>query len=114
MGFPGHCPYLLQTPDGVLLMAHRVPETSLHCSLDEGRTWQGPVLIDHFIGAYPSLVTLRDGRILCVYYEEGARIGHPRRYAARGTKPLRRAAESRAIVQLNRTDRTNAVPVHRR
>ncbi len=73
IGFPGHCPYLLQTRDGVLLMAHRVPETSLHWSVDEGRTWQGPVLIDHVIGAYPSLVALRDGRILCVYYEEGAR-----------------------------------------
>ena len=71
LGFPGHCPYLLQTENGVLLMAHRVPETSLHYSLDEGRTWQGPVLIDHVIGAYPSLVPLRDGRILCVYYEEG-------------------------------------------
>ena len=32
-----------------------------------------PALIDHFIGAYPSMVNLRDGRVLCVYYEEGAR-----------------------------------------
>ena len=75
LGFPGHCPYLLQTSDGVLLMAHRLPETSLHYSLDEGRSWHGPVLIDHVIGAYPSLVALRDGRILCLYYEEGARSG---------------------------------------
>jgi len=75
LGFPGHCPYLLQTKEGVLVMAHRVPETSLHFSLDEGRTWQGPVLIDHVIGAYPSLVPLRDGRILCVYYEEGPHSG---------------------------------------
>ena len=52
-------------------MAHRLPETSLHYSLDEGRTWIGPVLIDHFIGAYPSMVNLKDGRVLCVYYEEG-------------------------------------------
>jgi len=72
LGFPGHCPYLLETRDGVLLMAHRLPETSLHFSVDEGRTWTGPILIDHFIGAYPSLVPLRDGRIICVYYEEGA------------------------------------------
>src|SRR5579871_382124 len=72
LGFPGHCPYLLQTPDGVLLMAHRVPETSRHYSTDEGRTWHGPILIDHVIGAYPSMVVLHDGRVLCVYYEEGA------------------------------------------
>jgi hypothetical protein len=48
-----------------------VPQTSLHYSLDEGRTWIGPVLIDNVIGAYPSLVALKSGRILCVYYEEG-------------------------------------------
>jgi sialidase-1 len=73
LGFPGHCPYLLRTSTGVLLLGHRLPETSLHYSLDEGATWHGPVLIDHVIGAYPSLVPMRDGRILCVYYEEGAR-----------------------------------------
>lgn len=73
LGFPGHCPYLLETPTGVLLMAHRLPDTSLHYSTDEGRTWHGPVLIDRVIGAYPSLALLRDGRVLCVYYEEGER-----------------------------------------
>ena len=73
LGFPGHCPYLLMTKSGTLLMAHRVPQTSLHWSLDEGRTWHGPVLIDNVIGAYPSLVELKDGTVLCVYYEEGAK-----------------------------------------
>jgi sialidase-1 len=72
LGFPGHCPCLLMTKADVLLMAHRVPLTSLHYSLDEGRTWQGPVQIDDVIGAYPSLLNLKDGRVLCVYYEEGA------------------------------------------
>jgi hypothetical protein len=71
LGFPGHCPSLLLTKSGVLLMAHRVPQTSLHWSIDEGRTWRGPVLIDNFIGAYPSMVELKDGRVLCVFYEEG-------------------------------------------
>ena len=72
LGFPGHCPYLLMTRSGVLLMGHRVPQTSLHYSLDEGRTWRGPIMLDDFIGAYPSMVELKDGRILFVYYEEGA------------------------------------------
>jgi hypothetical protein len=71
LGFPGHCPYLLMTKSGVLLMAHRVPNTSLHWSLDEGRTWHGPAPIDSVGGAYPSMVELKDGRVLCVYYEEG-------------------------------------------
>jgi hypothetical protein len=71
LGFPGHCPYLLMTKSGVLLMGHRLPKTSLHYSLDEGRSWRGPIPIDDFIGAYPSMVELRDGRILFIYYEEG-------------------------------------------
>jgi len=69
--FQGHCPYLLMTRQGVLLMAHRLPQTSLHYSLDEGRTWSESVLIDDFIGAYPSMVQMKDGRVLCLYYEEG-------------------------------------------
>ena len=73
LGFRGHCPYLLMTRSGVLLMAHRLPQTSLHYSLDEGRTWQGPIKIDDVIGAYPSMVELKDGRVLCVHYEEGPR-----------------------------------------
>ena len=71
LGFAGHCPALLMTKSGVLLMAHRLPKTNLHWSLDEGRTWQGTLQLDDFIGAYPSMVELKDGRVLCVYYEEG-------------------------------------------
>lgn len=71
LGFRGHCPYLLRTRDGVVLLAHRLPGTALHYSVDDGRTWRGPVAIDSVIGAYSSMVLLRDGRVLCVYYEEG-------------------------------------------
>ena len=72
-GFPGHCPYLHRTPDGILLMAHRLPATSLHYSLDDGKTWSENVPVDTVVGAYPSMVTLKDGSILIIYYEEGAR-----------------------------------------
>jgi sialidase-1 len=70
-GFQGHCPYFLRHRSGVILLAHRVPATSLHWSNDEGKSWQGPVLIDSVGGAYPSMVELPDGGIYCVYYEEG-------------------------------------------
>jgi len=72
LGFPGHCPYLLRTREGILLLAHRLPQTSLHWSLDDGRTWSGNVIVDDVIGAYPSMVELNDGTVLIVYYEEGA------------------------------------------
>jgi len=71
LGFKGHCPYLLMTKQGVLLLAHRVPQTSLNYSLDEGRSWSENLQLDDVIGAYPSMVQLKDGRVLCVYYEEG-------------------------------------------
>jgi len=70
-GFKGHCPYFLRHSSGVILLAHRVPATSLHWTNDEGRTWQGPVRIDTVGGAYPSMVELPDGLVYCVYYEEG-------------------------------------------
>ena len=71
IGFPGHCPYFLRTHDNLILLAHRVPATSLHYSLDECRTWSQNVLVDSVGGAYPSMVNLKDGTVLIVYYEEG-------------------------------------------
>lgn len=71
MGFPGHCPYLHRTPEGIIVCAHRIPNTSLHYSLDECQTWSDNVQVDSVGGAYPSMVTLKDGSTLIVYYEEG-------------------------------------------
>lgn len=70
-GFPGHCPYLHRAPDGTILLAHRLPKTSLHFSRDEGKTWSRNIVVDDVPGAYPSMVTLKDGSVLIVYYEEG-------------------------------------------
>ncbi len=70
-GFRGHCPYILRHSTGVLLLAHRLPATSLHWSNDDGKTWQGPLTIDSVGGAYPSLTELPNGEVYCVYYEEG-------------------------------------------
>lgn len=72
MGFAGHCPYFLRTKDDVILLAFRLPHTSLRFSRDECQTWSENVVIDEVIGAYPSLVNLMDGSIRVVYYEEGA------------------------------------------
>ncbi len=70
-GFEGHAPYFLYTSGGVLLLAHRLPQTSLHYSLDDGATWQGPVLVDDVIGSYCSMQELPDGTVIIVYYTEG-------------------------------------------
>lgn len=72
MTFTGHCPYFLRTKDDIILLAHRLPMTSLHYSLDECQTWSKNVPVDGVIGAYPSMVNLKDGTVLIVYYEEGS------------------------------------------
>ncbi len=69
--FKGHSPYFLRHSSGVILLAHRVPATSLHWTNDDGKTWQGSVQIDSVGGAYPSMVELPNGQVYCVYYEEG-------------------------------------------
>ena len=71
IGFAGHCPFFLRTRDDIILLAHRVPSTSLHYSLDECKTWSENVQVDTVGGAYPSMVNLKDGTVLIVYYEEG-------------------------------------------
>jgi hypothetical protein len=74
MGFAGHSPYLHRAPGGTILCAfrwHAKNGTYLCVSTDECKTWTAPILVDSFIGAYPSMVTLKDGSILIVYYEEG-------------------------------------------
>ncbi len=71
IGFRGHAPHLYRMKSGAILLTHRVPNTALHISRDEGKTWQGPFEIDHVLGAYPSSVELKDGTVLFVYYEEG-------------------------------------------
>jgi hypothetical protein len=70
-GYPGHCPYLHRTVDGAIVLAQRVPNTCLRYSLDECQTWSPVVPIDDVGGAYPSMVNLKDGSVLIVYYEEG-------------------------------------------
>jgi len=46
--------------------------TSLVYSTDFGETWEGPQMVDNVIGGYPSMVELPDGRVIFVYYTEGA------------------------------------------
>lgn len=71
MPYPGHAPYLYRGPEDAIVCAHRLPQTSLHISRDECVTWGEGVQVDDFIGSYPSMVTLKDGSTLIVYYEEG-------------------------------------------
>lgn len=70
-GFRGHAPHLTRLSTGEILMPHRLPDTSLHVSRDDTKTWDGPYRIDRVYGAYASTLELKDGSVLIVYYTEG-------------------------------------------
>lgn len=75
LGIPGQAAQMLVTSDGVLVAGYRWREersTVVIWSHDLGRTWEGPKVVDPVVGGYPSLVELPDGRVLMVYYTEGA------------------------------------------
>jgi hypothetical protein len=78
-GFEGHCPYVLRTREGSVLLAVREfnsgplrGATTLRLSTDGCRTWNPPVVVDARGGSYPSIVALRDGSFLMVWYEDKA------------------------------------------
>lgn len=79
-GFQGHCPHFLRLSNGAIVLTYRAFKddskyesgyTGLRISYDEGKTWQGPYLIDSFWGAYAATVELPDKNLLITYYEEG-------------------------------------------
>lgn len=71
-GFPGHAPHFTRLSTGEVLLTHRLPQTALHVSRDDCKTWQGPYILDRVGGAYPATVELKDGTVLAIYYTEGA------------------------------------------
>lgn len=80
IGFQGHAPHLLKLKSGAIVMTYRAFRkdfeydsgyTGFRISYDEGKSWQGPYLIDEYWGAYASTVELNDGTLLIVFYEEG-------------------------------------------
>jgi sialidase-1 len=70
LGFAGNCPYLHRATNGIVLLGHRLPGTSLHYSIDDCQTWSQNVVIDDVNGAYPSMADLSDGTVLVMYYDD--------------------------------------------
>jgi Neuraminidase (sialidase) len=79
LSFKGHSPYLMKMSGGNWLLGYRGVlgkeegwDTRVVYSTDEGKTWSDEQIVDNMVGAYPSMVELKDGSILIVYYEEGS------------------------------------------
>jgi sialidase-1 len=83
-GWVGHAPSFTRLKSGVILLTYRGFEkggewktayTALRLSRDEGKTWEGPFLLDRSGGGYPSTIELKDGSVLAIFYEEGEKSG---------------------------------------
>ncbi len=96
MNFVAHCPYLFRPErGGPIWLGYRGYKTldgtgqgftGLRCSTDECKTWSDPIVVDPHVGAYPSMVRLKDGSVLIVYYEEGSKSSiRARRFCATPT-----------------------------
>lgn len=70
IGFPGHCPYLFKANDNTILLAHRIPSTSIRYSKDNGGNWSRNFYISGATGAYPSIVSLDSTNYLVAFYNE--------------------------------------------
>ncbi|MCE5186871.1 MAG: glycoside hydrolase [Planctomycetaceae bacterium] len=69
-------PYLIRVKNGIVVMAYgqRIKGvrwgTALRYSMDDCNTWSAPEVVDDVLGSHPSMVNLRDGSVLVMYYDE--------------------------------------------
>ncbi len=67
--FPGYAtPNVVRTASGALLVAHRLPWLTVHCSLDDARTWQGTT-IDSATWAMGAMCEVEPDLVLYCYMD---------------------------------------------
>lgn len=89
--FPGYAtPNAVQTTSGALLFAHRLPQLTVHCSQDDGRTWQGTI-IDSGMWAMGGMCEVEPDVVLYVYMDsfEGRMRRQLIRVTPAGLEPVR-------------------------
>ena len=90
--FPGYAtPNVVRTACGALLIAHRLPWLTVHCSLDEGRTWQGTI-IDSGTWAMGAMREVEPNVVFYVYWDsfELSMRAQYLRVTPSGLEPVRR------------------------
>ncbi len=67
--FPGYAtPNVVRTASGAFLVAHRMPWLTIHCSQDDGRTWQG-TMIDSGTWAMGAMCEVEPDLVLYCYMD---------------------------------------------
>ena len=90
--FPGYAAAnMLRTASGAVLVAHRFPATTIHCSLDEGHSWDQGTLIDGSGWVMGAMVETEPDRVLYVHWSsfESLMRGQSIRVTADGLLPIR-------------------------
>ena len=68
--FPGYAtPNMLRTSSGAVLVAHRLPSMTVHCSWDDGRTWDEGTMIDGALWVMGGMAEIEPDVVLFVYYD---------------------------------------------
>ena len=68
--FPGYATSnMLRTTSGVLLVAHRLPGSTIHASHDDGVSWDTGTQIDSAIWVMGSMIEVEPDRVLYVYWD---------------------------------------------
>jgi len=89
--FPGYAtPNVVRTASGALLVAHRMPWLTVHCSLDDAHTWQGTT-IDSGVWAMGAMCEVEPDLVLYVYMNtyESLMRGQYLRVTPSGLEPVR-------------------------
>ena len=82
---------MLRTASGAILVAHRLPTMSVHCSLDDGHTWDNGTMIDSGAWVMGAMIETEPDLVLYVYWEtfDGPMRAQFLRITPEGLKPQR-------------------------
>ena len=68
--FPGYAtPNMLRTASGAILVAHRLPGLTIHCSFDDGRSWDQGTMIDSAVWVMGTMAEVEPNLVLYVYWD---------------------------------------------
>jgi hypothetical protein len=68
--FPGYAaPGMVRTASGALVIAHRMPCLTVHCSLDDGLTWDQGTMIDSGLWAMGAMIEVEPDVVLYAYWD---------------------------------------------
>ena len=83
---------MLRTSSGAVLVAHRLPSLTIHCSRDDGHTWDQGTMIDGALWVMGGMVEVEPDLVLYIYWDshESLLRGQFIRVTAQGLEPVPR------------------------